>query len=301
MRDILKNLIKDAIVFEYELPNTEKNILSSKYSTIQDKCYSNDNYIKVSELIYNSIVDYANNSYEIDYENLDREQIKTIITKLRYEEDAEEKNKQKYGFYGEVLLYCILSYFFGTDVIIAKGNFYNILDGSEPKGYDCFHLIEKDNGIELWFGEAKCYRDYKGAIRDVLNKIENAISDNYLNKNFIALIKEKDNFDIRESKVKEICERWEENPTPNVLEEIKKYNMKLIYPILIVSDKNNKAYDEHIKDCINFIQEEYDKRNISFNNTFMCDIFFAFLPINNIKEMKGQVIKWISEKKQLRF
>lgn len=175
MRDILKNLIKDAIVFKYELPNTEKNILSSRYSTIQDKCYSNDNYIKISELIYNSIVDYANNSYEIDYDNLDTEQVKTIITKLRYEEDAEEKNKQKYGFYGEVLLYCILSYFFGTDVIIAKGNFYNILDGSEPKGYDCFHLIEKDNSIELWFGEAKCYQDYKGAIRDVLNKIENAI------------------------------------------------------------------------------------------------------------------------------
>lgn len=300
MREIIKKLVKEAVVFKYELPNVEKSIDACKYSTIKDKCYSNDEYEKISELVYNAIIDYANNSYEIDYEDLNKEQIKTIITKLRYEEDAEEVSKQKYGFYGEVLLYCILSYFFGTEVIIAKGHFYNILDGSEPKGYDCFHLIEKNNEVELWFGEAKCYQSYKSAIRDVLSKIENAISDDYLNKNVIALIREKNNFDIGENKIKEICNNWEKNPSPNILEEIKRYNMKLVYPILIVSDNKEGCYDNHIRECVNYIQDEYKKRNINFKNSFKCDIFFMFLPIDSVKEMKGQVIKWISEKKPLK-
>ena len=132
MREIIEKLVKESIIFKYTLPNSEKDIPSSKYSTMIDTCFTSETYTNLAKLIYNAIIDYANNSYEIDYENLDREQIKTIINKLKYEEDAKTSTKLKYGFYGEILLYCILLYFFGTEVIVAKGYFYNILEKAYP-------------------------------------------------------------------------------------------------------------------------------------------------------------------------
>lgn len=300
MREVIKKLVGESIFFEYKLPNIEKNIELSKYSTIEDVCYSNEEYDKVAELIYNSIIDYAKNEYEIDYENLNKEQTKTIINKIRYDENANMNAKKRYGFYGEVLLYCILEYFFETKVLIAKGHFYDILEGSEPKGYDCFHLIQKDENLELWFGEAKCYDSYTRAIDDVLTKIENAISDNYLSRNILSIIDKKENLNIGNSKIQKVCEEWEENPEINLIEYINMYKMKLVYPILIVADIKNKEYDNYIKDCIKYIEKKFDNKKTKFDNSFKCDIFFMFLPIKGIKEMKEQVIKWISEKKQLK-
>lgn len=300
MREVIKKLVGESIFFEYKLPNIEKNIELSKYSTIEDVCYSNEEYDKVAELIYNSIIDYAKNEYEIDYENLNKEQTKTIINKIRYDENANMNAKKRYGFYGEVLLYCILEYFFETKVLIAKGHFYDILEGSEPKGYDCFHLIQKDENLELWFGEAKCYDSYTRAIDDVLTKIENAISDNYLSRNILSIIDKKENLNIGNSKIQKVCEEWEENPEINLIEYISMYKMKLVYPILIVTDIKNKEYDNYIKDCIKYIEKKFDNKKTKFDNSFKCDIFFMFLPIKGIKEMKEQVIKWISEKKQLK-
>ena len=152
MREVVKELIEQSILFEYKLPNENKNIESSKYSNYKDFCFSNDKYEKISELIYNSIIDYANNEYEKDETELNNEQKATIISKLRYTESQDMTTKKKYGFYGEVLLYCILVYFFGTDVLISKGYFYNVLDASEPKGYDSFHIIQREQQLELWFG-----------------------------------------------------------------------------------------------------------------------------------------------------
>lgn len=300
MREVIKTLIKESILFEYRLPNIEKSIELSKYSTIEDICYSNEKYDKVSELIYNSIIDYAKSEYEIDYENLNRDQTKTIINKIRYEDSANIETKKKYGFYGEVLLYCILEYFFATEVLIAKGHFYDILEGSEPKGYDCFHLIQKNNNTELWFGEAKCYDSYKGAIDDVLNKIEKAISGNYLSKNILSVIDKKQKLNIENSTIQMICEEWEENPEVNLIKCINKYRMKLVYPILIVADIKNKEYDNYIRDCIKYIEEKFNDKKPQFDTSFEYDIFFIFLPVKGVKEMKEQVIKWISEKKQLK-
>ena len=66
MRKVIRKLIEQSIFFEYKLPNESKGIESSKYSNTQDFCFSNDRYEKISKLIYNSIIDYANNEYDID-------------------------------------------------------------------------------------------------------------------------------------------------------------------------------------------------------------------------------------------
>lgn len=300
MRGIVKELIEKSILFEYKLPNELKNIKSSKYSNTEDFCFSNDKYEKISELIYNSIIDYANNEYEIDEKELNKEQKATIISRLRYNEQQSTLTKKKYGFYGEVLLYCILMYFFGTDVLISKGYFYNVLDASEPKGYDSFHIFKRDEELELWFGEAKCYESYKDAINSVLNNIEKALSVEYLSNNLIAIIKEKNNLNNSNEQIESLCKEWKDNPVVNLKEQINKYNMKLIYPILIVADIKNKEYDQYIKDCIDYIDKEFNERKPKFSNEISSSIFYIFLPIESVGKMKEKVIEWISMEKQLK-
>lgn len=300
MREIVKELIKQSIFFEYKLPNDRKNIESSKYSNCEDFCFSNNEYEKISELIYNSIIDYANNEYEIDETELNKEQKATIISKLRYTESQSLTTKKKYGFYGEVLLYCILVYFLKTNVLISKGYFYNILDASEPKGYDSFHIIQREQQLELWFGEAKCYEEYTDAINSVLKNIEKALSYEYLSNNLIAIIKEKKNLNVLNQQIEKLCKEWKYNPVINLKDQINKYNMKLIYPILIVADKKNKEYDQHIKDCIEYIEKEFYERKPNFDKEINSSVFFIFLPIESVGKMKEKVIEWISTGKQLK-
>ena len=104
MRDALKNAIHNAILFECKLPHQESGIDKSCLSSQNDICFSNSNPQEISKIIYNGIVEFAINEYEIDYTALEREQRKAILSRIRYNPEASEDTKLKYGFYGEVLL-----------------------------------------------------------------------------------------------------------------------------------------------------------------------------------------------------
>ena len=69
----------------------------------------------------------------------------------------------------------------------------SILDNSEIKGFDAFHLMKNENNKnELWLGEAKFYIDYKKPITDVLKKLNISFSKKYLHTTLLAII---DNID----------------------------------------------------------------------------------------------------------
>ena len=55
MRKVIRKLIEQAIVFEYKLPNEDKEIKSSKYSNTNDISFSNNKYEEIAELIYNRL------------------------------------------------------------------------------------------------------------------------------------------------------------------------------------------------------------------------------------------------------
>ena len=101
MRDALKNAIHNAILFECKLPHQESGIDKSCLSSQNDICFSNSNPQEISKIIYNGIVEFAINEYEIDYTALEREQRKAILSRIRYNPEASEDTKLKYGFYGE--------------------------------------------------------------------------------------------------------------------------------------------------------------------------------------------------------
>jgi len=206
-----------------------------------------ENMNDIANIIYNSLVEYSFNEFEIsdkDYESLHTVALKT---KLKYNESQPEEVKTKYGFLGEVLLYAILYVHFKSKPLLSRGYFYNPLEDSETKGYDSYHLIENNGEVELWFGEAKFHKDHTGGINDALKNIEKAISDDYLNKNFLALTNQKNNFNIKGSKIENILNEWANNPTINIIDEVKKHKIKLIYPILLVYESNSEDYDSAIK------------------------------------------------------
>ncbi len=301
MRQALADLIDSTIVFQYELPNSAKGISKTVISTDNDSCYDSTNFNDFVSIIYNSILEYSFDEFEIDGKDLNDLQYRALRTRIRYNHDATQESKIKYGFYGEVLLYAVIYKLFNIPKLIARGHFYQVASKSETAGYDGYHLIEQDEKLQLWFGEVKFYQGYKGAINSALKNIENVVADDYLIDNNLIAIFDKftanSNYDIN-SKLRELVDKWEDNPRIDLKQELIDNDIKLVYPILIVYEKGEDGYDNDIKSAVEHINDKFS--SLTFNNiTISYSLFFIFLPIEQVKATKEEVIKWIESQQPL--
>lgn len=303
MRKTLQDLVKSSIIFEYSLPNKEHNINRSAYSTMKDTCFSKKADEKIAEIIYNGIVEYVINEYEINYEDIDTENLRAIAENVRYNENATNRTKISYGFYGEVLLYAILYSKFKADVLISKGYFFDPLERSEAKGYDAYHLIQRGTAVELWFGEAKFRVGYKKSIDEVIKGLNNSLSEKYFERNILSISKKKHSISNGSCVIdllKPITESWRRSVSIVIADELKKNNITLVYPVLIAYQKQKrKDYHDNIRECINHIEELYKTGEYNLSTNINVKIFFMFLPVDDIKEIKESVVEWISIKKPL--
>jgi len=300
MREALKRAINNTILFECRLPHQESGLDKSCLSSKNDICLSNSSPQEIARVIYNGIVEFAVNEYEIDYAALEREQRKAIISRIRYNSAASDATKLKYGFYGEVLLDLILRVFLKTSVLAARGYFYSPIENSEAKGFDAFHIMEREGTAELWFGEAKFYQKYKEAITPVLEKLHTSLSDEYLSRNLIAIINEREHISTHNPDLENLLDDWQNNPNINLAQEIQARGMKLIYPIFIAFQKNRT--DEYlcsIRKCIEHIALECTRLSISIPASFDYRLFFIFLPLSEVKKIKESVIQWIDSQEPL--
>jgi len=297
MRKELLELIKSTIIYKFDLPNSNINVSKSLFSTENDKCYFASSDFDLSEIIYNSIIEYSFNNYDInenDYDNLHSIALKT---KLRYKDSATETQKISYGFHGETILYSILFAIYNSAPAISRGYFYNPLESSETKGYDSYHLIENGGQTELWFGEVKFRETHSSGIKSALDTLDKAISDEYLANNFLAITNFKNSFNIHGTKIETIIKDWEKNPSVDIIEEIKKHDIKLVYPIVILSNKSSYGYDKSIENAIKYIEDRYSSKK--YNISIPYSIYFFWLPVDNVRDIKTKVIEWIESKKQL--
>lgn len=300
MREALRNAIHGAILLECKLPHQASGLDKSCISSQSDVCFSNSSPQEIAKIIYNGIVEFAVNEYEIDYTALEREQRKAIISRIHYNPGASDDAKLKYGFYGEVLLDLILRVFLRTSVLAARGYFYSPIENSEVKGFDAFHLMERNGDIDLWFGEAKFYLQYRNAITLVLEKLGTSLSDGYLNRNLLAIIGEKSHLSTHNPKLDKLLEDWEENPDINLAQEVQARGIRLIYPIFIAYQKTSSdKYHQSIKKCIDHIASECARLNIAIPASFDYRIFFIFLPLSEVKQIKESVIRWIDSREPL--
>lgn len=308
MRNSLLNLIKKTIVFQYSLPNHEKSFSKVSVSSQDDKCYSANDLESLKEIIYNSVIEYSFNEFDLKSEDYSNLYTRALQQKIKFNENATADTKKKYGFFGEVLLYSMLHVLFDSPPLISRGYFYSPLENSETKGYDSYHLIEKDGSVELWFGEAKFHQNYKSGIDDIFGKensskgllagwkIKKALSDNYLNNNIITISSRKNDFNIQNSTIETIISNWEENPNINIAEELNKYNAKLVYPILVLYEGGTN-YDQNIVNILEYINSSYG--TVSTDLSLNYSLFFIFLPLQEVGKIKSDVITWIESKKQL--
>ena len=300
MRKTLETAIKKALCIEIRLPDIRKGIDKTSITTVQDICMKNDNSEELAKVIYNGLVEYAVNEFKIDYDNLEVEQMKVLAKRIKYDSNATDLTKSKYGFYGEILLDLILRVFVKTNVLLARGYLYSPLEKAEVKGYDAFHLLEYNGNIELWLGEAKFYEDYYKPVKDVLNKISYSLSDEYVNANFLTIMDYQHVFSTTSSKLVDIFERWESNPSINISEEISNENMTIVYPIMIAYEKvGDGTYEDAIKRCIHYVEKKIKELAINVTPTFKYKLFFIFLPVDEVKMVKERVYRWIESKEPL--
>lgn len=297
MRENLLDLIEKTIIYKYDLPNNATGILSTIFSTENDKCYTVEDRNNLSEIIYNSIIEYSFNEFDLKSKDYSALHTAALKNKLKYNPEAEEDVKRKYGFFGEVLLYSILLVIFRAKPLIARGYFYNPLENSETKGYDSYHLLENNGVVELWFGEAKFHINHTSAIKSVIDNINKALSDSYLEKNILEIHNHKNNFNIAGSKIESILSTWEINPSINISHELKKHNIKLVYPVLLIYEENDKGYDANIKKIPEYIEKNFKPAKFALSVDY--SIFFILIPLKNVREVKSNVIQWIESKKQL--
>lgn len=297
LRESLKALINKTIFYEYSLPNDAKEINRINLSNSYDDCYSYSNDDNLVELIYNSIVEYSFNEFDLTKHDYSTLLSKALITKLKYKEFQTETTKIKYGFYGEVLLYTFLYHFYKSKPVISRGYFYNPLENSETKGYDSYHLIENDDTVELWFAEVK-FRDtlWSGA-KSAIDGLDKALSDGYLETNIFAMDNHLNNLNIEGSKVELILNEWNVNPSIKIIDEIRKHNMTLVYPVLLIYPGKNIDYDKRIQKAVDKINEKFKEK--TYNLSINYKLFFIFLPISEVKKVKQEVIQWIESKKPL--
>lgn len=287
-------------MLEYKLPCKIRDIEKSIISTTEDNCYRANDLQNLAKIIYNSVLLYSFDEFELRPDDYQACHERALQVRLKYNSDDAIEVKIKYGFFGEVLLYSILNLIYNVPPLIARGHFYSPAENSETKGYDSYHLLEHSNEVELWFGEAKFHQSYSKALNSVSANIEKVISDAYLGKkNLIAIFdKLAANKSYKQTKLTKIIDKWVVNPQINLMNELIEEKIKLVYPILVVSQKHQSGYDDSIKKAIEYIASNYSE--LKFDNiSIEYSIFFIFLPIDKVKEVKEDVISWIESKKPL--
>lgn len=294
MRESLINLLKGAIQIEFSLPHD--NIPKITVSNLPDDCLKRlTNDEDMARLIYNGIIEYSFEEKEQTY-SMESLHSRALLSKLKYNVKDSQEAQIKYGFYGEVLLFLVLRGLYGADTIVSRGHFYDPLENSETKGFDSYHMLEREDGrVEFWFGETKFHDDYY-VVNDVLGKISKVLSEDYISRTVYSIDERYD--DIKpQSRLKEIIDAWRECPQIHIKDEFNKRDITLVYPILLIFPDKKKEYEDIIKNVVEYINSNYS--TLTYTKSISIKIFFMLLPISNSKMIKEKVLTWISEKEPL--
>ena len=298
MRESLDTLINQTIALEYTLPNEPTETPKIMVSTASDECYkilTQD--FDLAKIIYNGIVDYSFEESAIDLTRLDVLQARALKSKLKFDADANIDQQLNYGLYGEVLLHLMLQKFHNTGTMISRGHFYNILNSSETTGYDTYQMrLMPDGNIELWFGEVKFHKDFRTGITQILDKIGTSLSDDYFGDNIIAM-EDYETFVSTDVDISPMLDAFREDPEVNLAQIADAQGLSFIYPMLVIFNDEEKAYDEIIKNVVNYTNRKYPSLNLNFS--LECKLFFMFLPVKLAKDIKELVRSWIMSKEPL--
>lgn len=163
---------------------------------------------------------------------------------------------EKYGSrgeFGELFLHIAIRQVYKTIPAVSK-IYYKTAVNETVKGFDAVHVVKKDDGLELWIGETKFYKDITKAIYDVSKEIIDHLETDYLKSEFI-LIKNK------------IDPTWPEADSLNKLLDnnvsLDRVFKRVCIPILLTYESNviqnsNKTDQEYIDNIRKEVSSAYE-------------------------------------------
>ncbi|WP_133512893.1 HamA C-terminal domain-containing protein [Candidatus Thiosymbion oneisti] len=154
------------------------------------------------------------------------------------------------GEFGEILLHSVIRQVFNSIPAISK-IYYKDSANDTIKGFDAVHVVDTDEGLELWIGEVKFYKDINAAIRDVIKELRLHTDTDYLRQEF-ALISNK--IDKKWPHAEELLRLIHRNTT---LDEVFK---RACIPVLLTYE--SRTVGEHNSVCddyTNHLKAEFGK------------------------------------------
>ena len=158
-----------------------------------------------------------------------------------------------------------------------------------------FHIVKTTNVTRLWFGEVKFHQSYQSAVDSVFEKIGEALSNDYLRTNLLAIVPKKRDLNIDDETVNGIINRLRRDPKVSIASLHEEFQLRLMYPVFIICN-SLREYDTTIDHMINYINQQTIERQ---DLDIPVDVFFMFLPIGDAKRIKQTVIEWIESNQQL--
>jgi hypothetical protein len=179
------------------------------------------------------------------------------------------------GEVGEILLHAIIRQEFGSVPAISKV-FFKDSPNDTVKGFDAVHVVEADDGLELWLGEVKLYQDAASAVRDVVGELKQHMCVPYLRSEFAAIWR----------KV------GQEHPHRTALERLLAGNVtmdevfqRLCIPVLLTYDSAtvaaHKRTDAAYEAAIKLEFEKHHRRFCGSSLPSEIKIILILLPMNN--------------------
>ena len=195
-----------------------------------------------------------------------------------------ESNKfEKRGEFGELLLHVAIRQVFKTLPAISK-IYYKDSVNDTVKGFDAVHVVVGREGLELWLGEAKFYKDVGAAISAVIDELRKHSEAEYLRGEFAAIVNKVDGRWPHGKKLKKLLD-------PNTsLDEI--FDAVSI-PVLLTYDSDTvKAHD---RVCDEY-ERDFEREVIQHHGTFASKglpqkvrVHLFLVPLKSKKELQGKL------------
>lgn len=137
----------------------------------------------LAEHLLEWLPEFALNEREL--RELDHASARQVMRRAAKNLYTSEKYKNR-GEIGELLLHVAVRQQFGSIPAVSKIYFKDAANDT-VKGFDCVHVVEAADGLELWLGEVKLYEDAAGAVRDVVKELFEHTRAPYLRAEFAAI------------------------------------------------------------------------------------------------------------------
>lgn len=192
-------------------------------------------------------------------------------------------NYMRRGEFGELFLHGILRDFYNAEPAVSKIYFLDTANET-AKGYDAVHAVINDNNeLDLWLGEAKLYENMRSAISEIVESINQHIGNDFLRKEFLAVTNK---LDSNWEHYEDLKDLLDDNTS---LDEIVD---RLVIPVLLTYQSTTIGKHREVSEAYKteLIDEARNAWNIFTNklpNKFPLTIYFVVLPLEDTKTVRS--------------